>query len=355
MDDEDEVRRSASSAAPRRPRHPATDTNRTRTAEHRRWPDRTPTTSSPPSPSARCWGSAPRCCCARTSPTRASSCRSGSSRTSASWGRARRARARPARAAAASAPAATGTDDVIDAGRELLAEFRDEVTRILDEARDGAARGWREEQAPRRAAARRKPDDGRLRRPAVLLAACVALLAVVLLPDPAWAWGAGDAHLPGLGAAGLAAPGPRGRAHAHLRVSVRLPVRHPGRGHLAGQEVRARGPPLPPLAHRRGDPPSAPNDRLKAMGLGYLTHLAADTIAHNLFIPRQLVLTSSTAGLGHSYWEARMDTHLDERLPRAGAPRGHGARPQRGRRALRQGALRARCSRSAPTGASSAG
>jgi hypothetical protein len=57
---------------------------------------------------------------------------------------------------------------------------------------------------------------------------------------------------------------------------------------------------------------AADNDRLRAVGLGYLSHLAADTIAHNYFIPRQLMLTSSTRALGHSYWEHRLDAHLGE-------------------------------------------
>ena len=57
---------------------------------------------------------------------------------------------------------------------------------------------------------------------------------------------------------------------------------------------------------------SAPTDRLRAVGLGYLAHLAADTIAHNYYVPRQLLLTSSTKGLGHSYWEVRMDKQLGE-------------------------------------------
>ena len=39
-------------------------------------------------------------------------------------------------ARAAAREAGTSTDEVIHAGRELLAEFRDEVARILDEARD---------------------------------------------------------------------------------------------------------------------------------------------------------------------------------------------------------------------------
>ncbi len=57
---------------------------------------------------------------------------------------------------------------------------------------------------------------------------------------------------------------------------------------------------------------AADNDRLRAVALGYLSHLAADTIAHNYFVPRQLLITSSTKGIGHAYWEHRMDVHLGE-------------------------------------------
>jgi hypothetical protein len=57
---------------------------------------------------------------------------------------------------------------------------------------------------------------------------------------------------------------------------------------------------------------AAENDRLRAVAYGYLSHLAADTIAHNFFVPRQLLLTSSTKALGHGYWEHRLDTQLGE-------------------------------------------
>src|SRR5436309_1443953 len=60
----------------------------------------------------------------------------------------------------------------------------------------------------------------------------------------------------------------------------------------------------------------APTDPLRAFGLGYLSHLAADAVAHNFFVPRQLVLTSSTAALGHSYWESRFETHLGDAYAR---------------------------------------
>ncbi len=54
----------------------------------------------------------------------------------------------------------------------------------------------------------------------------------------------------------------------------------------------------------------AQDDPLRAFGLGYLSHLAADSVAHNYFVPRQLAVTSSTSSLGHSYWESRFETHL---------------------------------------------
>lgn len=61
---------------------------------------------------------------------------------------------------------------------------------------------------------------------------------------------------------------------------------------------------------------AARDEPLRAFSLGYLAHLAADAVAHNYFVPRQLALTSSTAGLGHSYWESRFETHLGERSSR---------------------------------------
>lgn len=56
----------------------------------------------------------------------------------------------------------------------------------------------------------------------------------------------------------------------------------------------------------------ARHEPLQAFSYGYLAHLAADVIAHNYFVPRQLTVTSSTAALGHSYWENRFETHLGE-------------------------------------------
>lgn len=54
----------------------------------------------------------------------------------------------------------------------------------------------------------------------------------------------------------------------------------------------------------------AVTDTGRAFALGYLSHLAADTIAHNKFIPRQMALTRSTLSFGHLYWELRADSTI---------------------------------------------
>jgi hypothetical protein len=59
---------------------------------------------------------------------------------------------------------------------------------------------------------------------------------------------------------------------------------------------------------------SADSEELRAVGLGYLAHLAADTIAHNIYVPRRLVITPTSQSLGHTYWEYRMDVRLGERF-----------------------------------------
>ena len=45
----------------------------------------------------------------------------------------------------------------------------------------------------------------------------------------------------------------------------------------------------------------------RAFAYGYLAHLAADTVAHNKYLPRQLMLSARTTEFGHLYWEIRAD------------------------------------------------
>ena len=61
---------------------------------------------------------------------------------------------------------------------------------------------------------------------------------------------------------------------------------------------------------------TAGSDALRAFGLGYLSHLAADVVAHNYFVPRQLVLSRGPAGVAHAYWEARVENTLGHRYSR---------------------------------------
>ncbi len=46
---------------------------------------------------------------------------------------------------------------------------------------------------------------------------------------------------------------------------------------------------------------------------GYLCHLAADTVAHNFYVPNQLYRTSSTRKFGHVYWECRSDVYTERK------------------------------------------
>jgi hypothetical protein len=49
-----------------------------------------------------------------------------------------------------------------------------------------------------------------------------------------------------------------------------------------------------------------------AFCLGYLGHLAADTIAHNHYVPYHLARYARSKGLGHLYWEMRADRFVPE-------------------------------------------
>lgn len=57
---------------------------------------------------------------------------------------------------------------------------------------------------------------------------------------------------------------------------------------------------------------SAEDDRAAAFAYGYLSHLAADTVAHGKFVPRQIVVCDSSVNFGHFYWELRADATQPE-------------------------------------------
>lgn len=50
----------------------------------------------------------------------------------------------------------------------------------------------------------------------------------------------------------------------------------------------------------------------QACAYGYLAHLAADTVAHNYFVPYKMMNSFSTLTLKHTYWEMRFETFVDK-------------------------------------------
>lgn len=54
----------------------------------------------------------------------------------------------------------------------------------------------------------------------------------------------------------------------------------------------------------------------QAFSLGFLSHLAADTVAHNYFVPFKTVASYHKANTRHAYWELRYDQRMDKDLSR---------------------------------------
>lgn len=58
---------------------------------------------------------------------------------------------------------------------------------------------------------------------------------------------------------------------------------------------------------------AAKSEGQKACALGYLCHLAADTVAHSYFVPFKMVRTFNSALLKHTYWEMRYESLVNPR------------------------------------------
>jgi len=50
----------------------------------------------------------------------------------------------------------------------------------------------------------------------------------------------------------------------------------------------------------------------EAYAYGYLAHLAADTVAHNLYVPSALSATHRRGRLSHLYWELRFEHYMED-------------------------------------------
>jgi len=56
---------------------------------------------------------------------------------------------------------------------------------------------------------------------------------------------------------------------------------------------------------------NAVTDSQRSCAYGYLCHLAADTIAHNYYVPHKIIRSFATVTMKHAYWEMRFETFVD--------------------------------------------
>jgi hypothetical protein len=56
----------------------------------------------------------------------------------------------------------------------------------------------------------------------------------------------------------------------------------------------------------------AENDHQKACAYGYLCHLAADTVAHNYYVPYKIIRSFPTITMKHTYWELRFESFVEK-------------------------------------------
>jgi hypothetical protein len=52
----------------------------------------------------------------------------------------------------------------------------------------------------------------------------------------------------------------------------------------------------------------------QACGYGYLSHLAADCVAHNYYVPYKLMRSFPALALNHAYWEMRFETYVEKEI-----------------------------------------
>ena len=56
----------------------------------------------------------------------------------------------------------------------------------------------------------------------------------------------------------------------------------------------------------------AKTDHQRACAYGYLCHLAADTVAHNYFVPYKIIRSFATITMKHAYWEMRFEEFVEK-------------------------------------------
>jgi hypothetical protein len=86
---------------------------------------------------------------------------------------------------------------------------------------------------------------------------------------------------------------------------------------------------------------AARSDAERAFSWGFLAHLAADTVAHNYYVPWKSVSSFHAPRTGHGYWELRYEQRMDPALSEVARTVTH--RTYRGHDALLRTELREGC------------
>ena len=140
---------------------------------------------------------------------------------------------------------------------------------------------------------------------------CAALLATLLVPEAAYAWGPGAhmvtgnwvlqnlAVLPAL-VAGPLMEYPGLFLQGCLSADIFI-----GKGSKAKKGHSHNWESAEALLERAKSPAQ------KAYAYGYLSHLAADTVAHNVFVPHLLPIAPGTGKMAHVYLEMQADRLLE--------------------------------------------
>jgi len=151
-----------------------------------------------------------------------------------------------------------------------------------------------------------KMKDGK-----TMLIACVALIYLVI-PEQAYAWG-GGIHLqvglnvlsnPALLPAGITAllqAYPLDFLYGCIAADITLGKKFTH--YLLNCHRWSVGQKVLQSARSGGE---------QACAYGYLCHLAADTIAHNYYVPYKIMRSFSSVTMKHAYWEMRFETFVEK-------------------------------------------
>jgi len=147
----------------------------------------------------------------------------------------------------------------------------------------------------------------------LLVYAIIAVIAFLLIPDTALAWGPGMHMFVGMTALAkmaLVAPAIRSLMEKHpddflygaVVPDIIVGKKYAGyMHHCHNWRIGWR------ILEEAGSP------RQRAAAYGYLMHLAADVVAHNYYIPFKIIKSFKARMLHHTYWEMRFDIGIPEK------------------------------------------